>query len=75
MATVQVTAVPTFVQVEYVVHTVPALFLIYTVYAVIAVLPITGANQLITTLVPEIVVVGAAGALGVASTSPPPYDE
>jgi hypothetical protein len=75
MATVQVTAVPTFVQAGYVVHPVPALFLIYTVYPVIAVVPVAGATQLIATLVPKITVVGAAGALGVANTIPPPYDE
>jgi hypothetical protein len=75
MATVQVTAVPTFVQAGYVVHTVPALFLIYTVYPVITVVPVAGATQVIKTLAPEIVVVGAVGVLGAVIIAPLPVAE
>jgi hypothetical protein len=75
IATVQVTAVPTFVQAGYVVHPVPALFLIYTVYPVIAVVPVAGATQLIATLVPKITVVGASGALGAVIRAPLPAAE
>ena len=62
MGTVQLTAVP--VQPAYVVY-VPSLRRISTVYPVIAEPPSAGAAQVIaTSVVPEIAVTGAAGALG-----------
>ena len=72
MGTVQLTAVP--VQPKYVVY-VPSLCRISTVYPVIGVLPEAGAGQVIVTSVPEIAVIGAAGALGAVSTAPFPAKE
>ena len=63
MGTVQLTAVP--VQPAYVVYVTPLLRRISTVYPVIAEPPSAGAAQVIaTSVVPEIAVTGAAGALG-----------
>jgi hypothetical protein len=61
------------VQVSNAVKVFPSLNLIATVYPVITVPPSEGATQLIKTLLPEIVVVGAAGTLGaVCITAPLP---
>ena len=71
MGTEQLTAV--LVQPVYVEYVTPSLYLISKLYPVIADPPSAGAAQLITTLLPEIVVVGAAGVLGaVARTAPLP---
>jgi len=51
-------------QVTNAVKVFPSLYLIATVYPVITDPPSAGATQLIKTLLPEIVVVGAAGTLG-----------
>jgi uncharacterized membrane protein YqaE (UPF0057 family) len=64
MATVQLTVVPTLVHAAYVVNVALSTPRIATVYPVIEEPPFAGATQVITTLVPEIAVVGAAGALG-----------
>ena len=54
-------------------YVVPSLFRIFTVYPVIADPPSAGAAQLITTELPETVVVGAVGVLGaVGRTAPLP---
>ena len=68
MGTVQLTAVP--VQPVYVVYT-GLLCLIYTLYPVIAEPPSAGATQFIRTLLPETVVVGAAGELGAVGRAAP----
>jgi len=73
MGAVQLTAVP--VQPVYVVYVTPSLCRISTVYPVIGVLPEAGAGQVIVTSVPEIAVIGAAGALGAVSTAPFPAKE
>ncbi len=63
MGTVQLTAVP--VQPAYVEYVSPSLCRIATVYPVIAEPPSAGAAQVIvTSVVPEIAVTGAAGVLG-----------
>ena len=49
-----------------------SLYRIKTVYLVIGVLPCAGATQVISTLLPEIVVVGAAGTLGAVTNAPLP---
>ncbi len=62
------------VQPVYVEYVTPSLCLISTLYPVIADPPSAGAVQLIETLLPEIVVVGAAGAEGTVAgiTAPLP---
>ncbi len=68
MGTVQLTAVPLQpVCVAY----VPSLFRINTLYPVITEPPFAGAIQFITTLLPEIEVVGAAGVEGAAAIIAP----
>jgi hypothetical protein len=67
MGIVQMSAVPA--QPEKVVYVTPSLCRITTEYPVIAEPPSTGANQLVTTLVPEIAVVGAVGVAGTAATA------
>jgi hypothetical protein len=73
MGTVQLTEVP--VQPVYVVN-VPSLCRIATVYPVITEPPSAGATKFINTLMPETVVVGAAGVEGaVAIIAPFPAKE
>ena len=51
-----------------------SLYRIKTVYPVIGVLPCAGANHVISTLLPEIVVFGAAGTLGTVGVPLPVGD-
>ncbi len=67
MGTMQLIAVP--VQPAYVEYVSPSLSLINTVYPVTAEPPLAGATQVITTSVPEITVVGAAGVVGATATA------
>jgi hypothetical protein len=73
IGTVQLFAMP--VQPGYVEYVIPSLCRIYTVYLVIGVLPNPFAAHVITTSVPEIVAIRAAGALGVLKTAPLPSVE
>ena len=62
---------PLTVQLEYVVNVTPSLCRINTLYSVIAEPPFAGATQFIRTLLPETVVVGAAGELGAVGRAAP----
>ena len=67
MGIVQISVVPE--QPGKVVYVTPSLCRIITVYPVITEPPSAGATQLVTTLVPEIAVVGAVGVAGTAATA------
>ena len=69
MAIVQDVAIP--IQPVYVVYVTPSLCRIKTLYPVIAEPPSAGATQFIRTLLPETVVVGAAGELGAVGRAAP----
>jgi hypothetical protein len=71
MGTVQLTAVP--VQPVWAVYVMPSICRINTLYPVIAEPPSTGAAQVIDMLLPEIEVVGAAGALGAVNGRDAPF--
>jgi hypothetical protein len=75
MGTVQLTAM--LVQPAYVEYVTPSLYRIATLYPVIAEPPSKGATQVIvTSVVPEIAVTGAAGVFGaVGITAPFPAEE
>ncbi len=62
---------PLTVQLEYVVNVEASLCRINTLYPIIAEPPFAGTPQVIKTLLPDIVVVGAAGGLGAVGRAAP----